>query len=148
MNVFGTDPAPREKQGERTKKKESMPSHVFADWYHIMITVLKIVPTRQTFHHERLRNRKWVIVERHGFEDAPKKQGDGTTKTAWYTKSRAFACLRTRGLRKARACRKVFDLGGKWPPLRRTGLHKFQLLVHVLGWVGPITDHNHEGFLG
>lgn len=57
MNVFGTDPAPREKQGERTKKKESMPSHVFADWYHIMITVLKIVPTRQTFHHERLRNR-------------------------------------------------------------------------------------------
>jgi len=24
---------------------------------------------------------------------------------------------------------------------------KIQLLVHVLGWVGPITDHNHEGFL-
>ena len=41
-----------------------------------------------------------------------------------------------------------FDLGGEWSPLRRRGLHKFQLLVHDLGWVGPITDHNHEGFLG
>ena len=57
--------------------------------------------------------------------------------------------LENNGAEEARGLReKGFDLWGEWPPLRRRGLHKFQLLVHDLGWVGPITDHNHEGFLG
>ena len=52
--------------------------------------------------------------ERHGFEDVPKKHADGMTKRAWYTKSRAFECSRTRGLTKAQGLlEKGFDLWGE-----------------------------------
>ena len=134
----------------RRRKGRNMCSHVLADWYHIIITVLKLFQRAEYCHRERLGHRKLGDCrKKYGFEDGAEKQDDGTTKMAWYTKSRALACLRTRELRKTGGLPERFRPWGEWRvPFRRKGLHKIQLLVHVLGWVGPITDHSHEGFLG
>lgn len=58
-----------------------MCSHVVADWYHIIITVLKLFQCAKHFHRERLRHRMVGDCRNdYGFEDGAEKQADATTK--------------------------------------------------------------------
>lgn len=85
----------------RGGREKNMCSHVVADWYHIIITVLKSIQRAKHFHRERLWHRKvGDCRNEYGSEDVAEKQADATTTMAWYTKSQALACLETRRLRK------------------------------------------------
>ena len=67
----------------REGKEKNMSSHVVADWYHIIITVLKLFQRAKHFHRERLRHRKVGDGRNeYRFEDRAEKQADATTKMA------------------------------------------------------------------